>query len=60
MTICIVVIASITMMILIVIFIMIIRIKIKIISLLTLSKTYPKQVAPIAMNRKERKDYDYN
>ena len=37
---------------------MMIRIKIKIISLLTLSKTYPKQVAPIAMNRKERKEYD--
>ena len=56
MTICIVAIANITMMILIVIFIMIIRIKI--ISLLTLSKTYPKQIAPIAMNRKERKEYD--
>lgn len=30
------------------------------ISLLTFSKTYPKQVAPIAMNRKERREYDYN
>ena len=37
---------------------MMIRIKIKIISLLTLSKTYPKQVAPIAMNRKDRNEYD--